>query len=836
VLPTSGEAATSRASRAGRQPGGGCAIGAVAAAFAAGIAAGWAQPRPFILPWLAAAAGLLILATALHLARRTGPAFRSFVLAVAALGAAWMAVRGDLRAPDSLAAVLGGRPGLAHLRGTVVEPPRRRAVPEGSLGRFDHRPPPVLLGVEVEALFDRHGARRDVRGRVIVSVDEQIGPLVQGDLVEARGTYFPPRPPVNPGERDRPRLARCAGGGGGTLVVPARDLLRPIDRQPRDLWRGALRLRGAVQRRAAAWLGGDVAGGDPAPREVLLAALLLGVREDGYEELGGSFTRVGLAHLMAISGLHLGITAGFFLVLVRRGGPPQRWHGWMVIGAIAVYLVAVEVRVPVLRAGLMTAAASLGMAMGRHMRIEGLVAASALLLLAVRPDQLLAPGFQLSYGVVLGLVLLGPRLRRRWFGPPRPSPANARELCLERLKSATAVAVTAWIVALPITLHHFGMVNPLAVPLSVVGVPLAAVVLVLGSARMMLAPLLPSAAMIIDWPLDRASDVLLHVVWWCERLPGSTLRWPPPPAAWMILALAWVWMWATGPGGRRRRGVLWLSFLVLAAWLAWPLVPLWRPALRADMLAVGNGTCILVRSGTRAALFDAGSSGRTDIGGNVIAPALRALGVRRLDFVAISHANIDHYAGVIEVTEELAVSAVLITPQFLEEAEADPGGPAAFLLATLEGRGLAIECVAAGATRRLGRAAWSWIHPPAGYAPVAVNDSSMVIRVEAAGRRLLLCGDIEGEAMEMVAAAPGGGATCEVMELPHHGSHGAGAAEFARGAGPRVVLQSTGATRLERDRWELGRARRLVTARDGAVWMEVDGCGRVTCGAWGPTP
>ena len=109
-----------------------------------------------------------------------------------------------------------------------------------------------------------------------------------------------------------------------------------------------------------------------------MLALLLGQRERELDELTESFRRVGLAHLLAISGLHLGVLAGFVLAVARLGGHYRRWQGWLVIAVVLGYLVLVDVRMPVMRAGVMTIAASLGLALGRRLRISGLVGFSAI--------------------------------------------------------------------------------------------------------------------------------------------------------------------------------------------------------------------------------------------------------------------------------------------------------------------------------------------------------------------------------------------------------------------------------------------------------------------------
>jgi beta-lactamase superfamily II metal-dependent hydrolase len=137
---------------------------------------------------------------------------------------------------------------------------------------------------------------------------------------------------------------------------------------------------------------------------------------------------------------------------------------------------------------------------------------------------------------------------------------------------------------------------------------------------------------------------------------------------------------------------------------------------------------------------------------------------------------------------------------------------------------------------------WTWLNPePAGIDGLP-NNASMVIRIECApgfagDRRILLCGDIEGEAMKRL-LRDGDSIEADVVELPHHGSHHAAAERFIDQIDPTIVMQSTGWTRWKRDKWAaaLAARERLVTARDGACWVEIQHDGRITSGRFLDTP
>ncbi|MHC4317828.1 MAG: ComEC/Rec2 family competence protein [Planctomycetota bacterium] len=815
----------------------------LALALAAGIALGWGQGGPVVWPWLAGAAVALGAAALLHRRDRRG-ALAFMAAATVLFGAAWVTVRQDYVAPDDVAAGVANAPLLMRVRGVALGPPLLRDRTTGSMGLFDHRPPATYFPLEVRALVSRDGDETRVRGRVLVRVEQTLAPFRAGDRVETIGLLYPPSPPDNPGAFNYQRYARSLGRAG-MLHVGRRELVTVV-RAPRAGVRGAwLRRREALRRCAGGWLLADLPDldTDRSQRDALLGALLLGRRGPELDGLGESFRRAGLAHFLAISGLHLGVMAGFVLLLVRVGGRQQRWHGWIVIAAVLIYLVLVEVRMPVLRAGVMTIAACLGLVAGRRMQVGGLVAASAVGLLLWRPDQLLGAGFQLSYGVVLGLIHLAPLMRTRWFGRPDAFASSSAQMLGQWLRTTCAVAVTAWLVAMPIALYHWGVVWPLAAPFSVVVLPVVTAVLAVGYLKMLLALVLPSAALVLAVPLSLITDILITLVRAMDAVAISVVHVAYPPAAWAFAAEAWLVAWVA-LGARvwtsawTRRAIR-LAGVVLLVWLVWPLLAAGagsaRRALRIDMLAVGDGSCYVLRSGGSTVVFDAGSASDLDAGRRTIVPALRRLGVRKVDAVAVSHPNLDHYSAVLEIVDAFGARSVLVTPQFLEAAAAEPGGPVMFLLDELVERYASVLPVQARQTRAFGSSRWTWLHPEGGAPHERANEGSMVILIEAAGRRALLCGDIQRGAMEAL-ASDYCGLSADVLELPHHGSHHRQAEVFLGRLAPRVVLQSTGRTRWKRtrERWEegLGGTEHLVTARDGACWVEIDRDGSLRWGRY----
>ena len=806
-----------------------------AAALAVGALAGWSWPwLPvwILLSMAAACAGaLLILRERLPLRA----AVALLLLGAMCFGAVWPIARHSFVADDDLALYVEAEPALARLRGVVLTTPQVRQISGGSMAQFNYQPPWMVFELDAKALVDRHGEAHRVSSKVWVSCATGIPALKPGDVIEAAGVLRAPPRPRNPGEFDMWRFARSQNQSA-LMHIEHPALLRVMltDVSP---WEWMTRLRDGMRQHASAWLHADMPDsfreGATSHHRAVLTAFLIGERAPELHEVGAAMQRTGLAHILAISGLHLTMLVALVLVVLGAAREPKRWHGVAAIVIVVAYLMLVEVRVPVLRAGVMVSFASLGIVLGRRVSVAGLVSLSLIAMVLFAPGEVAWPGFQLSFGVVYAIIYLSPALRARWFGNPNMLAGATGSMLMEWLKTSVCVSIAAWAVATPIVLYHFGILSPLGAILSVIGVPAAGVVLALGYLKIVLSAILPSAGLLVGAALAWITDALIEVVLWVDKLPGASVALPMPDVVWALSAIGWV---AAVIFAREKRWTrtVWAWGAVLAVWLCWPMMP-WPsgPALRIDMLAVGDGSCYVIRTGGETIVFDAGTMGDPGSGARVIVPAMRRLGITGVDTVIVSHANLDHFSAMIEVVDAFGADELIVTPLFVQAAEEDAHGPEAALLSAASEREVGLALVSQGDARSWGEVQFEWLHPPEAATYKHVNDDAMVIRITAAGRRVLLCGDIQEDAMQdILAVRQASELAADVLELPHHGGFSEEAVQFVGAVDPRVVMQSTGYARLRRDRWAeaLANVERLVTARDGACWVEIADDGAITTG------
>lgn len=495
----------------------------VAISFAMGITAAELLSVPWWW-WFAAAIGSAIPGLIVGATKRSFPLFLFCVLL---LGAGWATVRLQSVDPHDvvLSSGVNSSPTLIKLVARVqhVDP-----FP-GTSGR-------VVL--EACGLVEPSGGVRPLRGRLVSRLDS-IGRYREGERLELLGWLHPPGTSGSasvPGDPDWTRLARL-GGYRGRLVVPENSLVRRL--KPRGLMDRFHEWRGAVRFHCAEVVASGVH--DHRARSLLLA-LTLGMQGTDWNRIAAPFRRIGVAHLLAISGLHLGIVVGFFMLLIRFLGRPGRGSGWVMIVVVFGYMAIVTWRAPVLRAGLMVLLFSTGLCTMRRLRSTGLLALAAIVLLLINPGDLFLPGFQLSFAVVAFLILGFGTIHRRWFGLPNRLNMSWSSVAIDGVRSAISVAVLAWLTSAPIVLHQFGTVAPLGIIASLLLLPLVVLVLVAAFLRLGLALVGLGWAMpapLLELPLE----LVLWVATAIDSLPGSSLAPGRIPAPAMLFGLALVAAW-----------------------------------------------------------------------------------------------------------------------------------------------------------------------------------------------------------------------------------------------------------------------------------------------------
>ena len=808
-------------------------------AWCAGLLVGSLMPGGWAVALAIAASGVLLIAALLIWRRRPAAVTQPLILLSIGLAAmACWSVRVQSPPPRDVSRLLQGRSVLIDVTGVIAKDPRVRFSTDEGLGRFIWSPPATRFILLTETL---HGEGSDVpvAGGLLVAIPSVDVRWRIGDRVRVRGWLARISEPSNPGEVDfKQQMARMNVRAKLYAKHPGNVEMVEADA---SIWPSIQQWHASLCDHVADALGWGIDESTDPKAAALLDAMLLGRRSDALDDLYESFRRTGLAHVLAISGLHVGLLAvGVWFATQLVTGRPK-WAAMIALIAVLLYMVIVPWRVPIVRAGFMTIVCCVGLT--RRQRLSGMTLMSiiGLTLLVYRPADLFDPGFQLSFGIVAALLLFTNRLSRRLLPEPVLLDYRTTAMTLRRFGvDYLAVSVIAWLAALPIVAYHFQMVSPLAVALSILTFPVVVGLLWLGFAKIIVGLFSVTAGAAMAGPLTGIASWWIDAVRWASQLPGAWVELPTPSAAWAVTSFVAVFAVLSG-WFQGRRLALTAVTLICIGWLYAPGISqrfIDRPALTVHMIDVGDGSCFVLRSGGQTMIFDCGSANFGQIGSYTIVPALKSIGVRRVDTLVVSHADIDHFGGTIDVIDHLPVDRVLMTrhTRAVAKKQIDDrfAPPRAFratgeLWLELLAHDIDVQFVEAGQRFTLGDASVEVIWPPPGVTFEDDNDNSIAMSITAAGRRVLMTGDIQAEAMQRMIDQPIDLAA-DVTDLPHHGSFPPPAVAWRRQVDPQVVLQSTGPARLRWDKWagRLNGIDRYITARDGAVTLKIAHDGQIT--------
>ena len=770
-------------------------------------------------------------------------------------GSIWHHARWNWFAEDNIASFTGDSLAAFTVSGTIRTEPVRIA------GRPVHptldtlRPRDrVRFLMQVNSIRDGDQWRKasgTARASVLLSEEQTHSEtFIQlpacGSAVEVTGALVRGGPTRNPGQFDF-RTHFRGKGELATLFADSTSAVVPVDDATiKPSWRATLR----------GWIDQQLHQRLPQQQASFASAILLGNRDQMDFDVRQQFLKTGASHLLAISGLHVGILASGFLILLKLGILSRRKCLYLTILFVISYAWLVEFRPTVLRAAMLICVMCGARLLGKTALSWGSLAAALMLVLIFNPSDLFSLGAQLSF-LAISTTIIG----KPWiFKPPsrdplkrlieqtRPVPVRAIHQIGRGLRTAFCISFLIWIIGLPLVasrFHSLALIAPLINPLLILPLTVA---LYAGIVTIILCAVSPpaanAAAMICSAGLASIESMITF-----GAQQSFAHRWVAGPSDFSVAVFyAGLFLCAVFPLTRLPAkwcvllGVLWLVF----GWLVPARIAEIRQQdqheLRLTVIDVKHGSAALVQlpDGTNF-LFDCGSLSGSNSASTAISETLWYQGIDRLDAIFVSHADVDHFNALPVLLERFSVQSVWTTEAMVNR---DAGSVRTFHEA-ISKYSVPIRLVRAGQgiefpdSRSSQNPRIEFLGPPsfpdqAKVGRIGDNEMSLVVSLRWRGRHILLPGDAEGLGLESLLKSPI--EKVDVLVAAHHGSKNSDPQRFSRWCQPKCVIASCGANRFSdraAQQFRLGHpCEVLSTAQQGAIGCVIEPDGSLTVEHW----
>jgi len=668
-----------------------------------------------------------------------------------------------------------------HLSNVIEH--KDKAVLQGTVSSYpETRNEKIRFILAVDTLFMPTGQRLQVEGRLLVSIRESLLPIQYGDFLKISPVIRKPANARNPGEFDYANYLAAQNIYATASIKKMKEIaILGHDNGNWFMQRLIIPVKNALEK---------IIERLPFAQSALLKGLLIGIRSEISPEVREDFAKVGVIHILAVSGLHVGFIIITFMTLCGICRLNYKTAVAVTILGLIFYAFITDLKPPVLRASVMGGLVLVGAALERKTNFLNSLSVAALLILILRPQDLFQAGFQLSFIAVISIVYIYPALKRACSFSRKNKHGLVSASAFQYIYDLLLVSLAAFIGTAPLTALYFHRLPLLSLPANLVVVPLSFLTLGNGIAAAFSQIISTQLADVFLTAACFFITVMMKIAEVAATIPFADLE---IYAFQPIHAFAYFTgiLFLMNLNNKKSRTISLIATLLLLNLIVWRSAFAPRNSFKMTFIDVGQGDSVLLQfPDGRSALIDAGKrSPYYDSGKRVVAPFLKHVGIQKLDILILSHADSDHLGGFpyimrhFEVGEIWDNGAVKSTKLF---------GEYQHLIDSLQIK------------RRVMRAGeyiadfapviFQTIHPSQQFMENgrhSANDASLSFKISYGEIDLLTLGDVEKKG-EGNLCRYRTSLTSEILKVSHHGSKTSSTQSFLEYAQPQLAVISVG--------------------------------------------
>lgn len=506
----------------------------------------------------------------------------------------------------------------------------------------------------------------------------------------------------------------------------------------------------------------------------LLLAILLGDKDKLSEDIQESFKTSNLSHMLAVSGAHVSyIILG--LTYVLQNSIIGKKNGKIVCIIFLLAFMAITNFTPsVTRACIMAILILLSSIIYRKSDVYTNISVAALITLIFNPYSLLDLGFQLSYGGTIGIIIFIKRIQEK----------KSNSKVINYIKQMALVSIYANIIIIPIMMYHFNTVSFTFIISNIMASPILGIIVITGFLFIITSITVKPLTRLIAIFIKPILSILIKISQICSKLPFSNILVVTPYMFNVISYYAIILYCIKSKKNNKCKIIICLLIVLI---LINFIIYIFPQKLRIFFIDVGQGdSTLIITPDKKTVLIDGGGSDSFDVGEKVLLPYLLDRRILKIDYVLISHFDTDHATGVAQILGKIDVSSIILTRQ-LEENDIYR-----HILSIAKEKKIKLIYVKEGDVLKIGGIKISIIHPENKLMiNNPMNNNSIVCKVEYNSFSMLLTGDIEMEAEELI-LRKNINLKADVLKVAHHGSKTSTTGEFLKAINPKVALIGVG--------------------------------------------